>query len=412
MAVIRPFRAVRPVPPLAEKVAALPYDVMNSAEAREMVQGNPHSFLHVDKAEIDLPEGTDLYSDEVYGKARDNIRQMIADGVLAVDEKRCFYIYRLVMNGHEQNGLVVTTSIDDYADDVIKKHEFTRAAKEKDRIRHVDTTDYHTGPIFLTYIEREEVDRIVADWQSANEPVYDFTAEDGVEHVVWVLDDDAAEARLVELFAAVDHLYIADGHHRAASAVKVGFQRREANPDLTGEEEYNYFLSVLFPANQLEIMDYNRVLRHRPANLTEALAEHFDITEVSGDEPYRPQSRHEFGMYDRGHWYQLVLKDGIADESDPVGRLDVALLQRLVLQPLFGIEDPRTSDDVDFVGGIRGLKELEKRCSEDMEVAFALHPTSLQELIDIANTGEVMPPKSTWFEPKMRSGLFLHSLTD
>lgn len=417
MATVRPFRAVRPTSELAERVAALPYDVMNSAEAREMVKDNPHSFLHVDKSEVDLPEGTDLYSDEVYAKAAANIQQMVSDGVLVKDEQPSMYIYRLVMDGREQNGLVVTSSIDDYANDVIKKHELTRAEKEEDRIRHVDTTDFHTGPIFLTYPHRAGVDVTVSDWKAAHAPVYDFTAEDGVQHTVWVIDDQAVIDALVDDFAAVPATYIADGHHRAASAVKVGMRRREAKPDWTEADEFNYFLTVLFPDDQLAIMDYNRVVTDlnglsSEEFLAKVRSAGFEVVPATGQGPHRPTGRHEFGMLLDGEWFVLTAKPEIVDESDPIKRLDVSILQERVLAPILGIGDPRTDKRIDFVGGIRGLEELEKRCREDMKVAFALNPTSMQDLFDIADSGNIMPPKSTWFEPKMRSGLFLHSLSE
>lgn len=417
MAVIKPFKAYRPTPELVSKVAALPYDVMNSDEAREMVKDNPYSFLHVDKAEIDLPVETDHYSDEVYEKAASNVRQMIADGVLVHDEKPCLYIYKLVMDGRAQAGLVASSSVDDYVNDVIKKHELTRAAKEEDRIRHVDVTDFHTGPIYLTYPDVTEVNTIVNEWMT-KQPVYDFTADDGIQHVVWVIDDEKTIQTLVDAFAELPATYIADGHHRSASAAKVGLRRRErAGVEGDDGEEYNQFLSVLFPASQLKIFDYNRVVKDlHGLSSEEFLAKvadaGFTVEKFEGEGQYRPEGRHQFGMFLDGQWYKLTFDQAKVNEDDPIARLDVDLLQKNLLEPILGIGDPRTDERIDFVGGIRGLAELERRCSTDMKVAFAMHPTSMQDLFDIADSGNIMPPKSTWFEPKMRSGIFLHSLTE
>lgn len=417
MVTIKPFKAYRPTPELAEKVAALPYDVMNSDEARDMVKDNPFSFLHVDKAEIDLPESVDHYSDEVYAKAKANIATMIAEGTYIHDDKPCFYIYRLVMDGRAQDGLVASSSVDDYVNNVIKKHELTRAAKEEDRIRHVDTTDYHTGPIYLTYPDVAEINEIVEDWKKKT-PVYDFTADDGIQHVVWVIDCEDVVAKLTELFAKLPATYIADGHHRSASAAKVGLRRRERE-GVEGDngEEYNNFLSVLFPASQLKIYDYNRVVKDlnglsADEFMAKVEAAGFAISTFEGEGQYRPEDRHMFGMFLDGTWYKLVFDQSKVNEDDPIARLDVDLLQKNLLEPILGIGDPRVDERIDFVGGIRGLAELERRCATDMVVAFAMNPTSMQDLFDIADSGNIMPPKSTWFEPKMRSGIFLHSLTE
>ena len=413
MAVFKPFAAVRPKPEFAADVAALPYDVMNSAEARVAVEGKPYSFLHVDKAEVDLPEDVNLYDRAVYEKARENLDRLVTDGICAADGAPCFYIYRQIMDGRSQTGLVGCASIDDYLNDVIKKHEFTRADKEEDRVNHVDVCDANTGPIFLAYRESETVNAAIAAWQAAHAPVYDFSA-DGVQNTVWVIDDPAVNEALEAAFGAVDHLYIADGHHRCASAVRVGKKRRAAHPDYDGTEEFNFFLAVVFPKDQLAIMDYNRVIRDlnglTPEAFFAALSASFDV-EKAPVSPYRPTKRHEFGLLLDGQWYVLTAKAGTYPENDPVGSLDVSILQNNCITPIFGIDDPRTDKRIDFVGGIRGLGELERRCKTDMRVAVSMYPTSLDELMAIADAGKVMPPKSTWFEPKLLSGLFIHKLS-
>ena len=415
MAVFNPFKALRPVPEYAERVGALPYDVMNSNEAREMTKGNPYSFLHVDKAEIDLPESTDLYSEEVYLKAKENLVSLESRGICKSDSKSCFYIYRQIMNGRSQTGLVGCASIDDYMNNIIKKHEFTRADKEADRIRHVDYCDANTGPIFLTYRKNDALSDIISSWKESHDPVYDFITEDGIANTVWVIDCDKVNAELSALFADIDYLYIADGHHRCASAVRVGQKRREQYPDYNGSEEFNFFLAVAFPENELEIMDYNRVIKDLN-NLSEeelfsALGEKFTLEEYKGEGQYKPEAKHTFGMFLDGKWYKLTAKEGTFDKNDPVDRLDVSILQNNCITPVFGISDPRTDKRIDFVGGIRGLAELERRCSTDMKIAFSMYPTSLEDLMAIADAGKVMPPKSTWFEPKLLSGLFIHKLS-
>lgn len=413
MATVRPFKAIRPKKDLAEKVAALPYDVMNSDEAREMVKDNPYSFLHIDKAEIDLDRNIDLYDKRVYEKASENLMNMIKNHIMESDEKPYLYIYRQIMNGKEQTGIVGCTSIDEYINNIIKKHEFTRADKEQDRINHVDYCNANTGPIFLTYKAVDEIDEIVMKW-TEKQPEYNFVSEDGISHIVWVINDEKTIDRISSLFKRVQYLYIADGHHRAASAVKVGIKRREQNPEYTGNEEFNFFLSVIFPDKDLHIMDYNRVVKDlnglSSKEYMEKVSEKFDICEYGGKEPYRPEIKHTYGMYLDGEWYKLTVKEGTYDPEDPVDRLDVSILQKNLLNPILGIEDPRTDKRIDFVGGIRGLKELEKRVAEGMKVAFSMYPTSINELMDIADAGKVMPPKSTWFEPKLRSGLFIHKL--
>lgn len=413
MAILKPFKAIRPTKEMADKVGALPYDVMNSDEAREMVKGNPYSFLHVDKAEIDLPKDTYIYDECVYEKAKENLEKLITDGILVSDEKPMLYIYKQVMNGREQTGLVGCTAVDDYINNVIKKHEFTRADKEADRIHHVDTLDANTGPIFLTHRENETVSKIIKDWKEAHTPVYDFVCTDNVAQTVWVIDDDETVEKLVSEYANIPYLYIADGHHRCASAVKVG-QKRRGDGEYDKNAEFNFFLSVIFPCDELKIMDYNRVIADlnslTESEFVEKLLEKFTVKEI-GTEPYAPKQRHEFGMLLGGKWYSLLAKAEFIDETDPVLSLDVSILQNSVISPILGIDDPRTDKRIDFVGGIRGLSELERRVNEGMKLAFSMYPTSLSELMNIADAGKVMPPKSTWFEPKLLSGLFIHKLS-
>lgn len=414
MAVVRAFKAIRPTSKLADKVAALPYDVMNSEEAREMVKDNPYSFLHVDKAEIDMDPSIDHYDKSVYEKAADNLNNMRKEGILIQDEQACLYIYRQVMDGRSQTGLVGCASIDDYINNIIKKHENTRADKEQDRINHVDYTNSNTGPIFLTYRAKKEITDAVNAWIAANKPVYDFVSEDGIGHTVWIIDDKAVITALEQAFKGVNYLYIADGHHRNASAVKVGLKRREQNPKYTGNEEFNFYLSVIFPDEQLHIMDYNRVVKDLNGNSSEEfltkIKEKFDVEVYNGQGQYKPTAKRSFGMFLDNKWYILKAKAGSFNENDPVDRLDVSIMQNNLLRPILGIQDPRTDKRIDFVGGIRGLKELERRVNEDMKVAFSMYPTSIDDLMTIADAGEVMPPKSTWFEPKLRSGLFIHEL--
>ncbi|MGN0568940.1 MAG: DUF1015 domain-containing protein [Candidatus Fimenecus sp.] len=413
MAVLKPFKAVRPKAEYASRVGALPYDVMNSDEAREKVKGNPYSFLHVDKAEIDLPLGTDIYSEEVYEKAKENLDALTKNGICEQDEKPMLYIYRQVMNGRAQTGIVGCTAVDDYLNNIIKKHEFTRADKEADRIHHVDTCNANTGPIFLTHRENKTISDITEHWKNTHSPVYDFVSDDGVGQTVWVIDDDETVNKLVEEFKKIPYLYIADGHHRAASAVRVG-QRRRGEGEYDKNAEFNYFLSVIFPCDELKIMDYNRVIADlngfETGEFLDKISEKF-MVEKAEQSPFAPQSRHTFGMFLDGVWYKITAKQEYINEADPVGRLDVSILQNNLIAPVLGIDDPRTDKRIDFVGGIRGLKELERRVKEGMRLAFSMYPTSLEELMDIADAGKVMPPKSTWFEPKLLSGLFIHKLS-
>ena len=412
MSVFKPFKAIRPKKEFASSVAALPYDVMNSEEARQMTINKPWSFLHVDKAEIDLPENTYIYDKKVYLKAKENLDRLSYEGICIQDTNPMLYIYRQIMNGRAQTGIVGCASIDDYMNNIIKKHELTRADKEEDRINHVDYCDANTGPIFLTYRGTSAIDSIVEKY-TVSEPEYDFTTEDGIRNTVWVIDNGNDISALTDAFGKVPCLYIADGHHRAASAVKVGMKRRKENPDYTGNEEFNFFLAVCFKSDDLAIMDYNRLIADYNGKTKEKLlseiAEKFDIEKK--ENIYRPENKHTFGMYIDNEWYKLTAKCDIFDCNDPVDRLDVSILQKNVIAPVFGIEDPRTDKRIDFVGGIRGLEELERRCAIDMKIAFSMYPTTIEDLMDIADASRIMPPKSTWFEPKLLSGLFIHKLS-
>lgn len=409
MAVIRPFKGIRPIKELANKIAALPYDVMDSDEAREMVKGNPYSFLHVDKAEIDLPNDIDAYDDRVYEKAKENLDKMIEKGYYIEDEKPKFYIYRQVMKGRSQVGLVGCASIDDYTNNIIKKHELTREDKEIDRINHVYKCEAHTGPIFLTYRANKNISNIINEWMK-KEPVYDFKSEDGVSHTVWIIDDEGTVNKVSELFKSVEYLYIADGHHRSASAVKVGHIKRAENEDYTGDEEFNYFLSISYPDSELEVLDYNRTVKDlnglSKEEFLNKVSENFIVTK--SNEQVKPKEKHTFGMYLEKQWYLLEARNGIFNPDDPVDQLDVSILQNNLLKPILGIDDPRKSKRIKFVGGIRGLKELERRADTDMKVSFSMYATTTDDIMDIADSGRIMPPKSTWFEPKPRSGLFIH----
>ncbi len=409
MAVIKPFKAIRPINELVDKIAALPYDVMDSDEARDMVKDNPYSFLHVDKAEIDLPKDIDMYDDKVYEKAKENLDKMIDNGLYIEDNKPNYYIYRQVMKGRSQTGLVACASIDDYSNNIIKKHELTREEKEIDRINHVYKCEAHTGPIFLTYREDKRISDIVNEWVK-KEPVYDFKADDGVRHTVWIIDDEGIVNRLQDLFKSVEYLYIADGHHRSASAVKVGHIKRAEKERYTEEEEFNFFLSISYPDSELEVLDYNRTVKDlnglSKEEFLERVKENFEVTE--SDDKVKPKEKHTFGMYIDKQWYLLKAKEGIFNPEDPVDRLDVSILQNSLLSPILGIDDPRKSKRIKFIGGIRGLKELERRANTDMKVSFSMYPTTTEDIMAIADSGEIMPPKSTWFEPKPRSGIFVH----
>ena len=411
MANIRPFQAVRPRQDMASTIAALPYDVYNRKEAKEIVQENPRSFLAIDRAETQFDDSVDTYADCVYEKASQMLREWIAEGYFIRENKPCYYIYELTMNGRKQTGITACASIDDYQNNVIMKHENTRADKEVDRIRHVDACNAQTGPIFLAYRNNGVISEIIAKVK-LNEAEYDFTGEDGVTHKVWVISEESDVEAICKAFSGIDKIYIADGHHRCASAVKVGLKRREENPAYTGEEEFNYFLSVLFPDSELMIMDYNRVIKDlngmSKEEFMDKLSVLFEISDAS-DAPVKPSCKGEVGFYTAGKWYLLTMKDAIKS-VDPVEGLDVSVLQKYVLDELLGITDPKTDKRIDFVGGIRGLQELERRADSDCVAAFAMYPTSIQELFGVSDAGLLMPPKSTWFEPKLRSGIFIHDL--
>lgn len=413
MAKIVPFRAYRPKEGMESVIAALPYDVYNREEALEVVKKNPYSFLAIDRAETQFGPETDMYAPEVYEKAHEMLWQWIEEGTYIREEAPCYYLYRQIMDGRSQTGIVACASIDDYQNQMIKKHENTRADKEEDRIRHVDICNAQTGPIFLAYRAQEGIQSII-ETVLATAPVYDFVSDDGIGHQVWVVKDSAQVEGIRQAFEKLDSIYIADGHHRCASAVKVGLKRREANPQYTGEEEFNFFLSVLFPDEELKIMDYNRVVKDLNGLTKEEfltkIGEHF-LVKKTGPEPYYPKEKGTFGMYLEDEWYELTACEDIRNE-DSVDGLDVSLLQNYLLHPVLGIEDPKTDKRIDFVGGIRGLKELERRVHTDMKVAFSMYPTSIGELFAVADDHRLMPPKSTWFEPKLRSGIFVHSLKD
>jgi len=406
MANIKPFKALRPKTDLAARVASRPYDVLNAAEARAEAAGNPYSFLHITKSEINLPEDVDQYSQRVYDKAKDNLDIFRSEGILLTEAKPCYYIYMLVMGGKSQTGLVCVSSIDDYENDIIKKHELTRPDKEQDRINHIKTTGAQTGNVFLAYRAHQTIHKTIEDWKASHHPRYDFTAEDAVKHIVWVIDDDATIGRITDLFAGeVPSTYIADGHHRAASAAKV---RKDLGAGHTPESDY--FLTTLFPSDQLHILDYNRLVKDIQGlsgeEFLDSLEKDFMIGKM--ESAFSPPSLHEFGLYLNRSWYKLVAKED-SFSADPIGVLDVTILQENVLDRILGIRDPRTDKRIDFVGGIRGLTELEKRVnSGEMKAGFSLHPVTIQQLFDIADSGQVMPPKSTWFEPKLRDGLLTH----
>lgn len=412
MAVVKPFICIRPAKEHAAEVAALPYDVYNRKEACAAVKGNPLSFLNIDRAETQFSDDVDTYADCVYEKARELLDSQIADGIYVTDAGDHYYLYELTMDGRSQTGIVACCSIDDYVNGVIKKHENTREEKELDRIRHVDTVNAQTGPIFLAYRQNIALKEIVAE-EKTKPALYDFVSDDGIRHRVWRIDGADRTDAIEAAFAAIPSTYIADGHHRAASAVKVGLKRRTKHPGYTGEEPFNYFLSVLFPDEELMILPYNRVVRDLNGMSTEQffekLKEKFELEEI-GKEPYAPVQKGTLGMYLDGTWYALKILPQYRS-ADPVKGLDVSILQDHLLAPVLGIGDPRTDKRIDFIGGIRGLKELERRVGEDMEVAFSMYPTSIEELLSVADAGLLMPPKSTWFEPKLRSGLFIHRLS-
>lgn len=413
MARVKPFICTGPEQSVAHRIAALPYDVYNREEAKKEIMREPLSFLRVDRAETNFSDDVDTYDARVYLKAKELLQEMIEQGKLVVDNKECYYVYELVMDGRSQTGIVACASIDDYLSNMIKKHENTREDKEQDRICHVDVCNAQTGPIFLAYRSREVINALVAEVKS-EEPIYYFTSDDGIGHHVWRISDEKRISILKDAFAKISDIYIADGHHRSASAVKVGLKRRKENPGYTGEESFNYFLSVLFPHDQLKILPYNRAVKdlngYSSEQFLERINENFDITD-QGTVPYTPVEKASFGMFLDGTWYHLRAKEKLNNIKDPVESLDVSLLQNYLLSPILGIEDPRVDKRIDFIGGIRGLKELERRVSEDMRVAFSMYPTSITELFEVSDAGMLMPPKSTWFEPKLRSGLFIHSLS-
>jgi uncharacterized protein (DUF1015 family) len=404
---ISPFKALRPEPQFAKQVASRPYDVLTVREAKVEAEGNPYSFLHITRSEIDLPASTDVHSQQVYDKAKENLDAFINRPILFNESKPCYYIYQLTMNGKTQTGLVCCSSVMDYEEGLIKKHELTRPEKEQDRINHIKTTGAQTGNVFLAFRDVEEINLIMQKWQDSKNPVYNFTAEDDVQHSVWVINDEKVIDRITEIFKEeVDCTYIADGHHRVASAAKVKYL-------FADEEEAGHFLSTLFPASQLKIMDYNRVVKDLNGlsqdEFLDQLNKNFSVSKVS--EPFSPKEPHEFGMFLNGQWYRLAALDGTYS-TDPIGVLDITILQNNLLEPVLGIKDQRTDARIDFIGGIRGLGELEERVnSGEWQVAFSLYPVTIEQLFDIADTNNIMPPKSTWFEPKLRDGLLTHLIT-
>ena len=407
MAIISPFRALRPNAEFAKQLASRPYDVLNTNEAKEEAEGNPYSFLHITKSEIDFPEGVDIHSKEIYEKAKENLNAFIQRNILFRENKACYYLYELIMNGRSQTGIVAGSSVDDYENDIIKKHEFTRPEKEEDRINHITITGAQTGNVFLAYRNVEEIDHLVNQWKTNHDPVYNFELEDGIKHSVWIVNKDEIIAEITRLFKEkIPVTYIADGHHRAASAAKVRAKLSQKSP------EADYFLTTLFPESELQILDYNRVVTDlnglNTDDFIEKIREKFTVTE---SDQFKPETPHEFGMYLEGQWYKLVSKPGTFT-TDPIGILDVTILSENIIKPLLGIADQRTDKRIDFVGGIRGIGELEKKVnSGEFTVAFSIYPVTMKQLFDIADSGQVMPPKSTWFEPKLRDGLLTHLIS-
>ena len=415
MSTVKPFRGLRPQKDIAARLSCLPYDVMNTQEAAQMAQGNPQSFLHITRAEIDLADGIDPHSKQVYDKSLQNFNDFQQKGWLFQDAEPKFYIYAQTMDGRTQYGIAGAAFCEDYQNGIIKKHELTRPDKEDDRMVHVNTLDANAEPVFLSYRAVPEIDAIVDNIVRNQQPEYDFVSADGFGHKFWVIDDAKTNARIEQLFAEqVPALYVADGHHRTAAAARVGLERKAHNPNHTGKEEYNYFLAVIFPDSQLKIMDYNRVIKDLNGNteseFLDKLSKAFAVKDM-GTEIYKPQHLHQMSLYMGGHWYSLDAKPGTYDDGDPIGVLDVTILTKQVLDPILGITDLRTSKRIDFVGGIRGLGELKRRVDNgEMKCAFAMYPVSMSQLLDIADTGNIMPPKTTWFEPKLRSGLVVHKL--
>ncbi|MCB1191361.1 MAG: DUF1015 domain-containing protein [Leptospiraceae bacterium] len=413
MAIIKPFKGIRPQKKYVDRVACKPYDVLNSEEAKMEARDNAISFLHVEKAEIDLPPETDLYDKSVYQKAKENFNKMVSDGIFSQDSSDSLYVYSQTWKGKTQFGLVGCASVEDYWNNIIKRHELTRPDKENDRKNHIETTNIQSGPIFLTYPDVAEVDQIISLITKDN-PEYNFIASDEVEHTFWLIQNSEIIQKLVHIFEKIPSIYIADGHHRSASASIVGREKKENNPKHTGQEEYNFFLAVYFPASQLRIMDYNRVVKDlnglNESEFLDKIKAYFDITQIKY-ELYKPNKLHEIGMYLGQKWYSLLAKEGTYDDFDPIGVLDVTILSKCILDPILGIQDLRRDKRIDFVGGIRGSEELKKRVdSNEMKVAFAMYPVSIEQLITISDTGNIMPPKTTWFEPKLRSGLVVHSI--
>lgn len=414
MAIVKPFKGLRPKKENADRLASPPYDVLSSDEAREMAKGNPTSFLHVIKPEIDLEPEINPYDKRVYEKGSENLKKLIQDEVLIQDKNPSFYIYKQVMGNHQQIGLVACASVQEYEKDVIKKHEFTRPDKEDDRVNLISHLNAQTGPVFLTYKANKQIDSII-NKNIENDPEYDFKDEKNVQHTFWIVND-SEQIRNIQLeFQKVDYLYVADGHHRSAAAMRIKQKREKENPQHSGDEEYNFFLTVIFPDNQMQILDYNRVVMDlnglNETNFIDRISEKFTVNKSENNQPYKPNKKHSFGMYLNNQWYQLIAKEGSYNKENPVERLDVSILQNNLLLPILNIQDPRKDKRIDFIGGIRGLSELEKRVnSGHWAVAFAFFPTSMEDLMAIANAGKVMPPKSTWFEPKLKSGLVTHLL--
>lgn len=413
MAIIRPFKAYRPIKEHVKDIAALPYDVMSSKEARGMVKNNKYSFLHVDRAEVNLDESVGEYDKVVYDTAKKVLENMIEEGLYIQEKAPAIYIYQQIMDGRGQKGIVCCTSVDDYINNIIKKHERTRLLKEIDRVNHVDICNANTGPIFLTYRNNNEISSIVEEW-TKKEPVYDFISEDGNGHRVWIIDDNIVIEKLVKLFKSIKYLYIADGHHRSASAVKVALKRRKQLGKYTGNEEFNYFLSIIYPDTELKVFDYNRTVKDLNGLSEEEffskVEESFYLSKSESNKPVSPKNKHEFGMYMNKQWFILRAKDGSFDESNPIDSLDVSILQNNLLNPILGISDPTKSERIEFIGGIRGLKELENRADNDMKVSFSMYATTIDDIMNVADSGKTMLPKSTWFEPKPRSGIFIHKL--
>ncbi len=417
MSIVKPFRGLRPDKDFTEKIASPPYDVLNSEEARERVKDNPYSFLHIVKPEIDLERGVDLYDDSVYEKAKENFKAFIDKKWMIMDQIPCFYLYKQVMGGHSQIGLVAGASVEEYERDLIKKHEFTRRVKEDDRTKHVMALKANTGPVFLTYHASEEIDRFVENFIEVNKPENDFISDDGIRHSFWVVKENEDIEKIIEIFKSIPLLYVADGHHRSAAATRAMNIFKEKNPSHSGDEEYNFFLTVIFPHNQMKIMDYNRVVKDlndlSKEEFLNVVKSKFSIEKCSSDdiESLKPKNNNKFLMYLDSDFYFLTAREGTWDKDDPVNSLDVSILQDNLLSPILGIGNPREDTRIDFVGGIRGIGELTKLVdSGKFEVAFAFHPVSIEQLMRIADTGNVMPPKSTWFEPKLRSGLVVHLL--